>query len=277
MKMPLPDNFLFSQGNLQDYIECRRRFLLRHINKIAWPAIKSEPVIEQEKAMFRGQRFHRLINGYFLGIPARRLTEMAEDSDTLDWWRHFLDFITGHPEIQASIKKPEVAYQINILEHRLIARYDLLVITPKKLFIFDWKTSRKRPKRNNLAARLQTRIYPFLLSELKAVNLEPEQVSMVYWFSNFPDNSERFDYDRGLFQQDRTYLGNLVTQITLLGEEDYSLTEGLESCRYCEYRSLCNRGVEAGEMNDEQGEIVDEVETRYPTQFDFATIPEIEL
>jgi hypothetical protein len=30
-------------------------------------------------------------------------------------------------------------------------------------------------------------------------------------------------------------------------------------------------------MNDEQGEITNEVETRFSTQFDFATIPEIEL
>ena len=275
--MPLPGNFLFSQGNLQDYVECRRRFLLRHINKLAWPAIKSEPVIEQEKAMFRGQRFHRLINGYFLGIPAGRLAEMAEASDTLDWWRYFLVFLSGHPEIQTATKKPEVAYQVNINDHRLIARYDLLVISPEKLIIFDWKTSGKRPRRNVLAARLQTRIYPYLLSELKAESIEPEQVSMVYWFSNYPDNSERFDYDRAMYQQDRTYLVKLVNEIAVLGVEEYTLTDRIENCRYCEYRSLCNRGIEAGEINDEPGEIVDEGEMLDTTQFDFTTIPEIEL
>jgi hypothetical protein len=80
-----------------------------------------------------------------------------------------------------------------------------------------------------------------------------------------------------MYQQDRTYLVNLVNEIAVLGVEEYTLTDRIENCRYCEYRSLCNRGIEAGEINDEPGEIVDEGEMLDTTQFDFTTIPEIEL
>ncbi len=50
--------------------------------------------------MFKGQNFHRLVNGYFLGIPVNQLTELAGTSGTLAWWSNFLEFMTGHPDIQ---------------------------------------------------------------------------------------------------------------------------------------------------------------------------------
>ncbi|MCZ7553427.1 MAG: PD-(D/E)XK nuclease family protein [Anaerolineales bacterium] len=39
----LPEGFHFSQTNLQDYRECPRRFKLRYMLGLAWPAIESEP------------------------------------------------------------------------------------------------------------------------------------------------------------------------------------------------------------------------------------------
>ena len=39
----LPDDFHFSQGSLQDYVDCQRRFQLRYLMKLAWPAVDAEP------------------------------------------------------------------------------------------------------------------------------------------------------------------------------------------------------------------------------------------
>ena len=42
----LPADFHFSQGSLQDYVDCPRRFQLRYMMKLAWPAVEAEPAVE---------------------------------------------------------------------------------------------------------------------------------------------------------------------------------------------------------------------------------------
>jgi hypothetical protein len=57
--MAINPEFQFSQSSLQDYVECSRRFELRYIERLRWPALQSEPVLEQERHMQQGQRFHQ--------------------------------------------------------------------------------------------------------------------------------------------------------------------------------------------------------------------------
>ena len=275
--MQLPSNFLFSQGNLQDFYECRRRFQLRYIEKLAWPAIKCEPVLEYEQAMFKGQKFHRLVNGYFLGIRVDLLTDMAGVSGILGWWMHFLNFITGNPYIQGAANESEATYLVEIGNHRLIARYDLIVKRQESIIIFDWKTSQGRPKRSQLEKRLQTRIYPYLLAERAPSVFDLNQLSMVYWFSEFPNRQEIFTYSIHHLQQDKTYLLDLVTEIEGLGSDEYYLTAHEDQCRYCVYRSLCNRGIEAGEFLNGQADLDENANETFNIQFDFQDIQEIEF
>ena len=58
----LPPNFQFSQGSLQDFVDCRRRFQLRYIQGVAWPALQTEPAMENERSMQQGARFHHLVH-----------------------------------------------------------------------------------------------------------------------------------------------------------------------------------------------------------------------
>ena len=44
--MRLKPGFHFSQNNLQDFVDCPRRFELLHVLHLPWPAIQSEPVLE---------------------------------------------------------------------------------------------------------------------------------------------------------------------------------------------------------------------------------------
>ncbi len=41
-----PNSFTFSQSSLQDYMDCARRFQLRYIDQLNWPAINTETVVE---------------------------------------------------------------------------------------------------------------------------------------------------------------------------------------------------------------------------------------
>ena len=78
---------------------------------------------------------------------------------------------------------------------------------------------------------------------------------MVYWFTDYPDDPVRFTYDTAQYKADEVYLTALVAEIEGLSD-DFSLTAQERRCRYCRYRSLCQRGVRAGALD----EIEDETE-----------------
>ena len=59
-----------SQSSLQDYNDCPRRFELRYIQHLAYPAVESEPALENEKHQQEGEYFHRLVQQHMIGIPA---------------------------------------------------------------------------------------------------------------------------------------------------------------------------------------------------------------
>jgi RecB family exonuclease len=138
---------------------------------------------------------------------------------------------------------------------RLAAQYDLLVLSPDgRITILDWKTSRKKPKRENLAAQLQTRVYR-LMAVLAGKRLaqggevDPARVEMQYWYPEAPQRPETFGYSADQFKLDGAYLAGLIDQI-LAAEGDLPLTARIETCRFCVYRSLCERGVSAGSLDD---------------------------
>ena len=87
------DNFQFSQASLQDFVDCRRRFQLRYLQRLPWPAVESEPVLENERTMRQGAEFHHMIQQHLIGIPAERLSARLEGGDPQAeelrrWWGH---------------------------------------------------------------------------------------------------------------------------------------------------------------------------------------------
>lgn len=252
--MKIPDNFAFSQNNLQDYVDCPRRFELRYLKKLAWPAIQSEPVLAVEHHMQLGERFHRMVQQHQSGLPAEVVGILASEPELVEWWQEYLNAApTSLPE------KRLVEYTLAAAfgGFRLVAKYDLLAIAPgERVVIVDWKTSRKKPKRQILADRLQTRLYRFLLVEAgKGINggqpVTPDQVELIYWFTAESRNPEHFLYSVTLYEKDKNFLKNLIADVVNASETDFPLTSDLKMCRFCNYRSLCNRGETAGEFEEE--------------------------
>jgi len=206
--------------------------------------------------MRQGAHYHRMIQQYFLGIDSDRLSALIHDPDLERWWVAFMDLVEGQSTRQlfdkATTRFPEVTLTASLVGARLVAKCDLILVGEAgKVMIFDWKTSQKRPRRSWLAARLQTRLYPYLLvragSHLNlSCSVDPEQVEMIYWFADFPDEPINFKYRLSQYRADENYLSGLIATIKSLGPQQFHLTENLEHCRFCVYRSLCNRGVEAG-------------------------------
>ena len=299
--MTLPTDFQFSQGSLQDYVDCPRRFQLRYIQRLAWPAVEAEPALENERHLQQGAAFHRLVHQHMLGLSPERLSSTITDEALSRWWHNYLE--SGPTDLPAS-RYPEVVLSAPVSGHRLVAKYDLITVdTEQRAVIVDWKTSRKRPRRKWLAERLQTRVYPYLLVRAGAhLNegrpFQPEQVEMVYWFADFPEDPERFPYDAAQYDADDAYLASLIEEIKELalsrvlpapsvvegspveglpkglGDEGFPLTAHERRCRYCAYRSLCRRGTRAGAFEEAEDE--PEWGDDFEIALDFEQIAEIE-
>jgi len=270
--------FQFSQSNLQDFVDCPRRFELRYIQKTIWPALQSEPVLEQERLLEQGHRFHELVHQYLLGIPVEVLQLRLLDLDLRVWWENFMQAnpLSGLPEI----RYPEFSLSAPFAGSRLVAKYDLLVIDPgHKIVILDWKTSQTKPSIAYLAKRIQSRLYPFLLVEA-GTNLnhgkpiQPDQIEMIFWFATCPEEPWRFKYTTQRYQSDREELHRIISEIIKLPEGRFMLTNHEKRCEYCVYRSLCNRGIQAGDWLTQEDEVGDE---NIPLNVNFDQVAEIEF
>ncbi len=257
----LPSPFVFSQSSLQDYFDCPRRFELRHITRLTWPAEEAEPALENERRQQEGQLFHRLAQQFLMGMSSERLSRLATSPDLARWWDNFQSSF-HNPQDLGSIH-PEISLSAPIGNHRLLAKYDLIALRDGQATIYDWKTYHKRPRNEWMAIRLQTRVYRYLLS-VAGISLnggtaiQPGNIRMVYWYADYPSEPAVFHYDQGQFSRDASALEKMVTEIEALDKFELTGDEG--KCRYCPYRSYCKRGVAAGDWHEAETE-AESVET----------------
>ena len=300
--MALPENFQFSQSSLQDYVDCPRRFQLRYIQHRAWPALESEQAMDNELFMQRGSQFHQMAHQYLLGVPEEKIANQFADDEVIQrWWQNFTHIDLGGFGNLSGLTLPEVSLSAPIDDYRIMAKYDLLFLKnlsvsadepetssepddPKEFeaIIYDWKTSLKRPKRQWLVKKLQSKVYPYILVKTGAQiapqagnPIAPEQIEMIYWYTDYPDQPAHFPYSQEQFETDEAYLSNLIAEIKTLGDEDAQLTEDERRCQYCNFRSLCNRGVEAGPLADADSDWSDS--DGFKLDLDFEHVAEIEF
>ena len=157
------------------------------------------------------------------------------------------------------------------------------------LLVIDWKTYRQRPPGAWLARRLQSRVYPVILVEAGAslidqARVEPDDVEMCYWLTEYPHDPETFQYRAASYQADLEYLSMLIAEIderirgtrhgsgpgaALAAEEVWPLTSDFKHCRFCNYRSLCGRGDVAGPLADYVDDAFHSYETSDETDLGF--------
>jgi CRISPR/Cas system-associated exonuclease Cas4 (RecB family) len=271
---------IVSQSSLQDYVDCARRFKLRHLDRLSYPAIETEPTLENEKHLQEGEYFHRLVQQHLIGIPADQIAKLANTPTLQRWWENFLAapdlrglntlrYDSGVLREDLGGLYPEVTLSAPLGNYRLLAKYDLIAIENDKAVIYDWKTYRKRPRSEWLSARMQTRIYRALLVRAGAhLNngkpFEPEQIEMIYWFADFPGEPARFPYTPAQFKRDWDMLTKLAEEIA--SASDYPLTDDRQKCAYCTYRSYCERGIRAGDMDQAEAEM--EAESLFDVNFE---------
>ena len=267
--MPAFQLTTLSQSSLQDYVDCARRFQLRYVDRLAYPAIESEPALENEQHQREGEFFHRLAQQYLVGIPSEQVNKLANTPNLQRWWENFLNEKNRLGLGDLTGLYPEATLSAPLGNFRLLAKYDLIAIHENKATIYDWKTYRKRPRNEWLAARMQTRVYRALLVHAGAhLNnghpFEPEQIEMIYWFADFPNDPARFAYTSAQYKRDWDTLLKLADEIQTASS--YPLTDDTTRCLYCPYRSYCERGVRAGEAG--QAEAETEAEELFDVNFE---------
>ena len=261
-------------------MDCAQRFKLRYLDRLSYPAAETEPTLENEKHQQEGEYFHRLIQQHLIGIPAEQVAKFANTSNLQRWWENFQSStdLTGlrsglrkgnEDKVDLSGLYPEATLSAPLGKHRLLAKYDLIAVRDGKATIYDWKTYRKRPRNEWLVARMQTRVYRALLVQAGAhLNagrpFDPEQIEMIYWFADFPEEPARFPYNAAQFQRDWDTLLKLSDEVA--SASSYPLTEDRQKCLFCTYRSYCERGIRAGDM--EQAEAEREVEELFDVNFE---------
>lgn len=279
----LPPTFSFSQSSLQAYVDCRRRFWLAYVEQLPWPAVDAAPVQQHEQMMRLGALFHRLIERTEMGMaPARVAANLEPPLAT--WYDAYVrhrpaNLPTEFVEVERVLAIPfEANGQLSTVNRqllivndaaprpsplapfRLAAKYDLIAAERNgRAVIVDWKTAKRRTDPGSLRHRLQTAVYPYVLVEASRAfawgPVRPEQVEMRYWFTAAPGQPVVFRYDAVQHEANGALLRRLLADILASRTEtDFPKVADTPAnrkhfCAYCVYRSRCNRGEAAGDLD----------------------------
>ena len=274
----LPTPFTFSQSSLRDYDDCPRRFQLKYIQELKWPAVETAPILENEKRQLDGQNFHRMIHQSFLEIPIDKIKKQAglSQSEPLTrWWNNFEQAKAGNlAGINEKLIYPEHTLTSPIGKHRLVAKYDLINIDENHAVIYDWKTYQKRPNDEYIIKNLQTKVYLSLLIKAgRQINLNhdllPANVEMIYWYAEHPDEPLVIKYSSSLYSQDWMEINELINEIS--AKQSFPMTDNEKTCGFCAFRSYCNRGKAAAEN------LAEEFEENISFEINLEQIQEIEF
>jgi CRISPR/Cas system-associated exonuclease Cas4 (RecB family) len=274
-KDPLSINY--NQSNLQDFKECPRRFQLKHLEEISWPSATSMPLSEFERVIQLGNQFHHLAHQYLVGIKPELIQTSIQDAGLVEMWNKFIDFVKS---LSGCDLFSEQTLHTTIKGHTVIAKFDLIVKKADQYIIFDWKTSQNIPPLSYLSDRAQTLLYPYILlisgSELFGdTQIKPGQILFNYFYPLSSDPVVSIPYSEKIHKEFDTTLANFIDTITSLynSENNFPLTTDHSKCNLCQFRSICNRGIEAADLS-----IIDlyDWEDLSDVQFDIDNIQELE-
>lgn len=273
--MKLSDDFAFTQSSLGDYVDCARRFELRYIRRMRYPALEVQQALDYEQRLRQGDRFHKLLQQHLSGVPAAVLERsLAVEGELRRWWDNALT--RGLADLPRR-RHAEITLQTSLAGRRLIAKYDLLALEPGgEAVIVDWKTGGRAPSRLTLERRLQTVVYRYVLASagghLYGAPIPPGRIRMDYVYVAAGGERISFAYSDEELAADETWLADMIRAIDAAVE--YPLTADERRCRFCNYRSYCDRG-EAGQLGEL--EFDDEEAEEADFALDFDQISEIEF
>lgn len=227
-----------TQTQISAYERCKRQYYLKYIRRLVWPVETAD-----RRKVREGDDFHLLMRQLIMGLPRESLIIPDDDKNIAHWLDVF--------QREQPLGKPYRVFaekEVSLLFADLLwlGKFDALALDADRLTIFDWKTGTIPPDRMHYARLPQTRLYRFLalscasrLTGSGRHRLPAENVEMVYWFPQYPDQTVRLPYSDREYQEDMTWLKMLAREMTSDDEKDYPQTEKQRLCSFCEYRTHC--------------------------------------
>jgi CRISPR/Cas system-associated exonuclease Cas4 (RecB family) len=246
--MTNPRIYAISQGHLNIWDTCRRKYLYRYVEELGL----NEANLDGQSRLVLGTNFHLLMQQLFLGLDVSPLAlgELGAWLDMFD--RSPPQMITGDRLCEHYRTLEIVTPTINDRQQHsditqfqgqqqayfvLTAIYDLLILGKEGAQILDWKTHQRAMSLEQLALNWQTRLYLYILA--KTTTYRPEQISMTYWFAN-TGASVVISYNQGDCDRTERDLQHILQAIAQ--EQDYpQLPLHSQVCQRCEFQERCDR------------------------------------
>jgi len=233
------NEMFFSQNSLEIFSKCRMKFKKRYIDGLLWHSREATENNHAEK----GRMFHLLAYRYFMGLDDSFIDEKGEYADIKIWQDRLKNFITVNTK---NTYYPEFELKFSEGEIRLQAKYDLIMIdADNRAVIYDWKVMEKPIKQKNVEKAFQTRVYMYMLAKagdiIQGKPIKPENITMIYWQANYPDNPVKIGYSEEMFKQDEEFLKAEIEKVLNcdFGASGLKTTDE-KVCRFCEFCSICN-------------------------------------
>ena len=252
--------FRFSQSGLQAFDRCRRRFFLRYLDELEWPAPVTDSEEQWEEATRRGQLFHLLVQQSALGLDVEATVAASGDPVLAGWWENFLRSAPRPGDGERVLSEVELSAAVG--QFNAVAKFDRIVLpapgSVATMRIIDWKTGRLRPRQTELRRSWQTAVYCYVFAEAGGTlvdgggsrSVDPGELELQYWHAGFPDALEPIRYSAALHAEAEDRLQRAIAEIASLAEkgdpEGFPRTGDKRECRHCEYRSYCGRGHTPG-------------------------------
>ena len=172
-----------TQSHLKVLAADPQRFKRLYVDEVELPT-----VVGNAAAIERGKQFHQLVQQQALGLPIASLVEA--DPKLKQYLRAFQ---TAPPPLLNGNLQSEYPLALSLQNFQLYGIVDLLVETPERAQIVDWKTYWRSRSYDELATNWQTRLYLCLLAETRGY--PPDRLSMTYWFAEDPQQWVEVVYD----------------------------------------------------------------------------------
>lgn len=232
-----------SRSGLETFLRCQRRFQLKHLQKLPWPAPPEGEDLNRH--LQNGALFHQFVAQYYLGSRLEFLDVELLPIEVKRWWDAFLKHPPRVPE--DGLILVETTFTVPVNRWQLVGRIDLLVQSSEGIHIYDWKTGASRSE-SDLLNDWQTRLYMLLLwegySALGLNALPAGQLAMTYWFARDPGQPITLRADEEWQKSNRESIVQIIDQINARLEDPakvWPLTDDLRECAVCPFRNYCGR------------------------------------
>lgn len=198
-----------SQSHLQLLNICPPQFQRRY-----WEQLGSLLEPQRQAKTEWGKNFHQLVQQWTLGLPVESLLPENPDSSEANLLVSLKKLIDTVPALHLPPSQRQAEHQRTLLVQDVLLTvvYDLLVLTPEKGEILDWKTYPQPQKPQKINHHWQTKLYLYVLAETS--QYQPEQLSMTYWFVQSTDKIQHYTipYGEAQHQTTRRELTDLLSQ-----------------------------------------------------------------